>query len=361
MANDSQSYLTFSLGDLIYGIEIFLVKEIFQLPELTIIPETPEDIIGVLYLRDRTIPVMHLARRLGQPVSECTLDDRVIVIQWQTIEIGVIVNEVLDVVSLDYSSIESEPTYGRENHINTAFIANIAKIADRSTILINPETLIRQPDAVIDCIDSAEVGENWSEIPEIDSNSQESKNEVRVLGNFFELYCPSATEVERNIFRQRAKQLHIPLDTGETTGTIPLAIFTLGEEYFGCDLDVIKEFIDLEKVTPIPCCPRHIVGNINLRGEIITLIDIRSVLNFAEPEKPSTQAIVVQIDDIQAGIVVDEIFDVLRLDGKQLTPTVSGVAAEIKPYFQGMALYENNVLSALDLPKIFAEGNLVVG
>ena len=102
------------------------------------------------------------------------------------------------------------------------------------------------------------------------------------------------------------------------------------------------------------------MGNINLRGEIITLVDIRSVLNFTDTTKAGTQAILVQIDDIYAGIVVDEIYDVYRIDRKQLTPTPTGVAAEIKQYFYGMTTYESNLLSAIDLPAIFAKGNLVV-
>lgn len=350
---NSKSYLTFRLHELVYGIETHLVQEIFQLPELTIIPETPTDIIGVLYLRDRTIPVMHLDRRLGQPVQECRLSDRLIVIQWQNMTIGVIVNEVLDVVDIDYSLIEPEPDYGRENHINTAFVANIAKILDQSIILLNCETLIRQPDAVAEIV---------AEIDTTDlDNDLVSDSAGAILTNFFDCYCQIATDKERGIFRQRAAELAQPIDTGENIGTMPLAVFSLGKEYFGCDLAIVKEFIDIESITPIPCCPQHIVGNINLRGEIITLVDIRSVLNFSSTEETATQAIVVQIDDISAGIVVDRIFDVLSIDRQQLIPPPTGVAAEIKPYFQGMATYEDNFLSALDLAKIFAEGNLVVG
>ncbi|VEP12065.1 Chemotaxis signal transduction protein [Hyella patelloides LEGE 07179] len=349
---DSQSYLTFRLHELTYGIETHLVKEIFQLPELTIIPETPGDIIGVLYLRDRTIPVMHLDRRLGQSIQECRLSDRVIVIQWKAIEIGIIVNEVLDVINIESNFLEPEPDYGREHHINTAFINKIATILDTSIILLNTEALIRQPDEVAGVIAEADTLENQALEPE---------GKAPILSNFFDLYCPQTSEIEQDTFRQRTKELQLPLEIGETDGSIPLAVFSLGKEYLGCDLAVVKEFIDIDKVTPIPCCPKHIVGNINLRGEIIPLVDIRSVIHFAEAEKPATQAIIVQINDISAGIVVDEIFDVVHINQEQLSPTPTGVAAEIKKYFHGMAIYEKNLLSALDLAKIFAEGNLVVG
>jgi purine-binding chemotaxis protein CheW len=346
---NEQSYLTFRSHNLVYGLEISLVTEILYLPELTIIPETPGDIIGVLYLRNRTIPVMHLDRRLGKPIQECYLSDRVIVIQWQNVEMGVIVNEVLDVIDIDSRFLEPEPNYGRENHLNTAFIAKIATLPEQSIILLNSETLIRLPDAVVKCLESTET---------LETETTEAQ-QVSLLNNFFALYCPNATAIERKIFRQRAKELQQPLEAWETEGKMSLAIFGLGEEYFSCDLAFVKEFIDIDKITPIPCSPKHIVGNINLRGEIIPLLDIRSILNFTATEKAGTQAILVYINDISAGIVVDEIYDVLRIDREQLTSNLTGVAAEIKQFFEGMAMYEQKLFSALDLAKIFAEGNLV--
>ena len=348
----NQSYLIFRFYNFFYGIKTPLVKEIFQLPELTIIPETPGDIIGVLYLRDRLIPVMHLDRRLGQPVRVCQPSDRIILIEWQSIEMGIVVSEVLDVLEIDSSLLEPEPNYGRANHINTAFVANIAAFFDESIILLDHEALIRQPEAISEAIVEAESH---------DSQSLENyENVSQIPGNFFDLYCPEATEKEKAIFRQRAKELRQPLESWSTEGTMPLAVFSLGEEYYGCDLEVVREFIDVEEVTPIPCCPSHIVGNINLRGEIVTLIDIRYVLH-AKSEKSSTQAILVEIGDIHAGIMVDEIFDVFHIDRQQLNPAPTGIAEEIKKYFYGMTMYEENLLSALDLPKMFAEGNLVVG
>jgi purine-binding chemotaxis protein CheW len=356
---NSQSYLTFRLHELIFGIETLLVKEVFQLPELKIIPETPGDILGVLYLRDRTIPVMHLDRRLGQPVRDCQLSDRVIVIQWENIEMGVIVDRVLDVVDISSDDLEPEPDYGRENHLNTAFIANIATFDERSIILLNPETLIRQPEAIPNYLEQVQFTEEIAQLNNLGIEALESASTP--LGNFFELYCPQATEKERALFRQRAKELQLPLlEAWESEGSMALAVFRLGEEYFSCDLALVREFIDIETITSIPCCPSHIVGNINLRGEIVTVVDIRFLLHSSQTEEPN-KAIVVQIDDLSAAIVVDEIFDVFNIDREQLSPVPTAVATEIKPYIQGMAIYEENLLSTLDLARIFAEGNLVVG
>ncbi|MEO0355705.1 MAG: chemotaxis protein CheW, partial [Cyanobacteria bacterium P01_A01_bin.3] len=75
----TQSYLTLGLFNSKYGIAANLVREIFPLPELRSIPEMPGDVIGVLDLRGTIIPVMHLAKRLGLPLQECSLSDSVVV------------------------------------------------------------------------------------------------------------------------------------------------------------------------------------------------------------------------------------------------------------------------------------------
>ena len=64
-------YLIFNLNNIKYGIDPLVVKEIFLLPELMPIAETPMDIVGILNLRGQVIPVMHLDLRLGGSFSEC--------------------------------------------------------------------------------------------------------------------------------------------------------------------------------------------------------------------------------------------------------------------------------------------------
>ncbi len=348
---NNQSYLTFRLKDLIYGIEANLVKEIFPLPELTIIPETPADIIGAVYLRDHLVPIMHLDRRLRQPIQECTIKDRVILIDWNEQEIGVIVNDVLDVIDVDAENLEPTPDYGRKGQLDKAFVANIAKVNKQSIILLNSQALITKPDELEQMIE-----ENTS----FEERAEEDSELLPLLGNFLEIYCPNATPRDQNIFRERAEELAQSLVTTEQSkATKPLAVFYLGEKYFGCDLGLVKEFVNIQQISPIPCSPDHILGHINLRGEIIPIVDISHALNFADAATSSAKAIIVQIEDIIAGVVVDEIFDVLYLEEEQIIPNPSGVANEVKQYFQGITDYNDSYLNAIDLSKIFADKILV--
>ena len=347
---EEQSYLIFRLRNLLYGVQTSLVKEIFQLPEITPIPEAPPDIMGILNLRGAIVPIMHLEKRLGQPLSKCTTEDTVIVMEWQMIEVGVVINEVLDVQTIPSTLIETEPNYGRDNHINTAFIAGIAKVEEETIILLNSEALIRHPNEVVMMVQDIE--------PEAES---ETLQPDKILSNFYELYCPQASVPEKEIFRQRAVELRQSLEDFSSNATVPLAVFSLGKEYFALDLELVKEFIEVSHITPIPCCPNYIVGNLNLRGQIITVVDLCPILQLDSVNRQeNAQIVVIEMNDIKAGIIVDDISDVMYVDGDQLVAAPVAVASEIKNYVQGTASYEDTMLSRINLAKILEEERLVV-
>ena len=119
---ETQSHLIFGLNNLLFGINATLIREIFKLPELTPIADAPKDIIGILNFRDQVLPIMHLAKRLGQPMPPCLLSDSVIVVEWQGLTVGMVVNQVYDVQILNPSAIESEPAYGHGNPTHSAFV-----------------------------------------------------------------------------------------------------------------------------------------------------------------------------------------------------------------------------------------------
>lgn len=182
------------------------------------------------------------------------------------------------------------------------------------------------------------------------------------FGSFYDRYCPNTTPAEQEIFQRRAENLRLPLvDLTDSTGLYPLAVVDLGGESFGIDLKSIQEFTSIRNLTPIPCCPRHIVGNMNLRGEIVTLVDIRSVLNLpATAVKVGNQTVVVQVEDIVAGLPVDRVSDVLYVNPAEIKPVPIAVSADGEGYLQGTISIFDRMLGILDLPKMMTQGGLVV-
>ncbi|MDX2254195.1 MAG: chemotaxis protein CheW [Pseudanabaenaceae cyanobacterium bins.39] len=348
-------FVIFSLHGLTYGVNAMAVKEIFSLPELVIAIDAPEDIVGLLNLREKLIPVMDLNRRFGYPFQEYRVEDSVITLERDGEMLGIVVNQVREVVAIATESIENT-IYSRHP---SKLISGVAKLGSETIALLRDE-------ALFDCgAISSQAMTNHRELRgekiEHYGEAFNEKHWVERQGNFFDTFCSHMTDRDRRIFHTRAERLMQTSQKNDLMGLRPLAVVGLGDEYFGLDLEVVREFTEFHKVTPIPCCPDHVIGNINLRGEIITLIDIRRALHMQiDGQALTSKAIVVHIDDLVMGIPVEKVFDVLYLQKSDIKPNPMVTSDGDRDYLQGTVPYQEKMMGILNLAKIFAEGNLSV-
>lgn len=359
---NTSDFLTFRLRQLQYGIPVSYVREIFPLPEINPVPEAPGDMIGLLNWRGKVLPVMHLDRRLGHSMQSCTLNDSVIVVEWQGLQVGVIVNQVEDVLPLDENCIDLDIAYGRENHVNTAFLTGVAKLETRMLLLLNVDALIRLPHDVASLIWEHELQAQQGEedfqgevsLESIGSSVPEALEQG--ITDFYTLYCPEATAAERVIFQDRAAALQQSHAESSQVEASPIAVLGLEGEYFGVRLEAVREFINLPKVNPIPCCPTYILGNLNVRGEVVTLVDIKSTLNLNAARTQNPKVVIAQVGNTLAGIAIDEIHDILYINEEEMAVTSS----EDSHWIQGVAPYGSKMVSILNLPHLFQSDTLSV-
>lgn len=353
MSPQTRAYLIFSLNSSLYGVDALSVQEIFFLPELTPVHHYPQDIVGVLNLRGEFLPIADLNIRLGYRAQEYCLTDSVIVIELCGLRIGIIVNEVREVHNLDAHAIAGEG-YGREAGAKGGLVTQLANIGSDIVMLLNPETLLRGT-ALVEALTGAIAN------PPLADESDTQPPEFVLTQQ--RLFCPNATTEERTIFRRRAANLMVAVQSEQSSGLMSLAVIGLNGEYFALDLEFVREFIDIRIVKPIPCCPPHIIGNMNIRGEIVTLVDIRGVITLMM-SAPSTasKAMIVNIKDIVAGVMVDEVFDVMYLNPSEIMPVptaVNSLNKDVK-FLRGTAWYGDKVMAILDMQKIISEGGLIV-
>ena len=93
-----------------YGIDIFRVNEIIRIREITPIPHTEPHIRGLVNLRGKTIPVVDLRVRFGIPTVETTEKARIIVVEMESGQIGLVVDEVCEVGTLEAGGVEPPPS-----------------------------------------------------------------------------------------------------------------------------------------------------------------------------------------------------------------------------------------------------------
>jgi len=133
-------FLTFILGDEIYGIEILKAREIIGLMDITTVPQTPEYMKGVINLRGKVIPVIDLRLKFGMPEEEHTQETCVIVVEVNNTSLGIIVDSVSEVSDINGGEIEDAPSFGQG--IDTSFIMALGKVKDKIIILLDIEAVL---------------------------------------------------------------------------------------------------------------------------------------------------------------------------------------------------------------------------
>ncbi len=137
-------YLTFLLGKEVYGLEILKVQEIIGLMNVTPVPRTPAFIRGVINLRGKVIPVIDLRRKFNMDSREDTDRTCIIVVQvtgsGSLITMGIIVDEVSEVIDIKADQIEPPPSFG--SIVDTDFILAIGKIAQKVVMLLDVDKVL---------------------------------------------------------------------------------------------------------------------------------------------------------------------------------------------------------------------------
>lgn len=142
----------------------------------------------------------------------------------------------------------------------------------------------------------------------------------------------------------------------KTASTKRYLEFYLGKESYAVELLTVKEVITPPEMTPIPKAPPYVCGLINLRGLVLTVIDLRKKLGVI-PEKDATQNAVIILDlgDRLVGVVVDSIQKVLNITEEQLKP-VPDTDGQASAHLLGILQHENKLTMWID-PRMLLEGS----
>lgn len=137
-------YLTFSLGGEVYGLEILKVQEIIGIMTVTRVPRTPEFVRGVINLRGKVIPVVDLRLKFGLDKVVDTERTCIIVMQVTkddtSVTMGVIVDEVSEVLDISGAQIEEAPEFGGQ--VDTEFIMGMGKIEKKVIMLLDVDRVL---------------------------------------------------------------------------------------------------------------------------------------------------------------------------------------------------------------------------
>ena len=135
--------------------------------------------------------------------------------------------------------------------------------------------------------------------------------------------------------------------------------FYLGDEQYGIAIDKIKEIIAMMKVTNVPKTPPFMRGVINLRGSIIPIVDTRQRFGMeAREEDMHTAIIIVEVDKVNIGFIVDRVEEVSSIDPANLSEPPKFGSHVDTDFICAMAQIEESVVMILDVLKLFEADEL---
>ncbi len=135
-------YLTFTLGNEAFGIEILFVTEIIGLQQITEVPDLPEYVKGIINLRGKIIPVMDMRSRFKKEFREYDERTCIIVVDIGEISIGLIVDRVSEVVDIPEENVSEPPKVNKSSQ--NKYVKGIGKIGDSVKLILDCEKLLSE-------------------------------------------------------------------------------------------------------------------------------------------------------------------------------------------------------------------------
>jgi purine-binding chemotaxis protein CheW len=353
----TEAYLIVALTECLYGVDAHRVQEVVRLPEITLLEDAPLFVMGVINLRGRVVPVLDLGSRLGRSFQErYLLTDSVVVLEQAQGLLGLLVNEVREIVTLTRQDWDATPRFdaleeglegGDGAQRRYRFVKGVARVDDALIMLLTLDHLLHTQRA------------EWLPEGAVERENGEGEAALPLRPRLL----PEGGEAAQSIFRSRAQRLRQRLEQQELEEQLSLAIVRLQGELLAVELKGVTGFAKVNKVTPVPCCPPHVVGCMNLRGEVLILVDLCQVLDLPTAtgiEQNMEKAVVVSLGQHEVGVMVHDVVDVIHVQASALAATPLAASAFRGEHLLGSVSYSKQMLGILNVQAMLADPALLV-
>lgn len=175
------------------------------------------------------------------------------------------------------------------------------------------------------------------------------------------------SEVEYSELERRARALAgLPTEEAAEGKTLHLVTFPLGEERYGVEATMVQEVQPLERQTwsPVPCTPDFIVGAVNIRGHVYSVMDVGRFLGLPRPPLPETAHVLLvrggqegSEGAMELSILADDVPQVASVPLEGVHPSSAAVSAQAQEYVRGVT---GDMLIVLDLERLLSEPSIIV-
>jgi purine-binding chemotaxis protein CheW len=277
VATTATMLVTFDVAGQEFALDLDAVQEILPAPAVIMaVPRAEALVLGVTSVRDRLLPLISLRGLLGfPPAAGADGREKVVVMKVGGAQVGLVADRARAILAAQPSAIDPVPPVlaartGGEARLKAIYRGDQGR---RLVSILMPEQLFRE-------------------------------DVMRRLGQGTQHEATSAASVES--------------PQGEQT----FLVFRLGEDVFGLPIEAVDEVGEVPaKITRLPKTPKFLEGVVNLRGDVLPVVDQRRRFDLpAATETERRRLVVVRTDRHRAGLIVDSVSDVLRVSGSSVEP-----------------------------------------
>jgi purine-binding chemotaxis protein CheW len=135
--------------------------------------------------------------------------------------------------------------------------------------------------------------------------------------------------------------------------TLQLVVFRLAREWYGVEITKVKEVIKVGKITYLPSSPEHIAGIVNLRGNILSVTDLKTIFSLPH-EEPTEKARIIAIESgiLETGFLVDEVVESIEVPVSKIEPALLTLPAEGGKYIEGQCKVDNKLIALISVEEV---------
>lgn len=318
------THLYFSIGGNKYAINSDNVLEIMKLPQLDYPQKLPNNIVGLLKYNNFVINVVDIRFYLNMEVQPYSTNNELIIIKTDEVIFGIITDKVLGILAFDAANVDAIPYADSKTIIEALY-----KLNQETVFIINIyaiENLLKQHDNKWENVD----------IPALFPQD----------------------ELSKNIMSKRtlaiADKSNLKLASGELHAKNKYISFNLNDDSYCIELTYVKEVLKDTTITHVPGTPDFIEGIMNLRGDYITVLNLKKFLNL-QATKPLDKkpVVIVKCNELKLALLIDKINELFEVQEDEMPDTTDG-------YFLNEFIHNQTLYTTLNVDKITSDKKIVV-
>lgn len=318
------THLYFQIGDNRYAINTSNILEIMKLPALDYPQELPNNIIGLLKYNNFVINIVDIRFYLNIDITPYNSHNELLIVKTDEVIFGIVTDKVIGILPFDTALMDQIPFVDSK-----MIIESIYKYDDNTIFIINIyalENILKQHDMVLPKINIQEL------FPQDEASKQLMNKRTRAI----------------------AEKSALRLASGELHAKNKYISFNLNNDYYCIALDYVKEVLKDTFITPVPGTPNFIEGIMNLRGDYITVINLKKFLSLPEEtindKKP---VIIIKCNELKLALLIDkinELFDYQETSDNETSES----------YYANEFIYNTTLYTVLNINKISSDKRIII-